>query len=128
MYYKIIKTFLLIRLSYGKKIIFPLTNGNLDIITNVYAGGYSTKMQVQFENGGWQEMQHDRRIYPTVQQIIQQNRAKTTVQADQLEWLQLSDLKGWDTETVALYSIRGIPQNFLIDPEGKIIDKNLLRQ
>lgn len=48
------------------------------------------------------------------------------IQDDQLEqWPQVSDLKGWQSEVVELYGIGGIPQNFLIDPEGKIIASNL---
>lgn len=48
------------------------------------------------------------------------------IQDDQLEqWPQVSDLKGWQSEVVELYGIEGIPQNFLIDPEGKIIASNL---
>ncbi|WP_205687095.1 peroxiredoxin family protein [Chitinophaga rhizosphaerae] len=37
----------------------------------------------------------------------------------------MSDLKFWDNEVARLYGIRGIPQNFLVDPQGKIIAKNL---
>jgi peroxiredoxin len=44
---------------------------------------------------------------------------------DQLTWTQVSDLKGWYNEVAALYSVKAIPQNFLIDPSGKIIAKNL---
>ena len=44
---------------------------------------------------------------------------------DGLAWTQVSDLKFWDNEVAKLYGIRAIPQNFLIDPEGKIIAKNL---
>ncbi len=44
---------------------------------------------------------------------------------DKLTWTQVSDLKFWDNEVARLYGIRGIPQNFLIDPQGKIIAKNL---
>jgi thioredoxin-related protein len=38
---------------------------------------------------------------------------------------QVSDLKFWGNEVAKLYSVRAIPQNFLIDPSGKIIGKNL---
>jgi peroxiredoxin len=31
------------------------------------------------------------------------------------------DLKGWKNEAAQLYSVRAIPQNFLINPQGKII-------
>ncbi|MEJ5090365.1 redoxin domain-containing protein [Sphingobacterium faecium] len=45
---------------------------------------------------------------------------------DQLgQWPQVSDLQGWKSAPVGLYEVRGIPQNFLIDPTGKIIASNL---
>lgn len=44
---------------------------------------------------------------------------------DGLTWTHVSDLKFWDSKTAALYVVRAIPQNFLIDPNGKIIGKNL---
>ena len=47
------------------------------------------------------------------------------IQADKLTWTQVSDLKRWDGDVVALYKVDGIPTSFLIDPEGKIIAKNL---
>ncbi len=47
------------------------------------------------------------------------------IKADGLEWTQVSDLKFWDNEVAKQYGIRAIPQNFLIDPSGKIIAKNL---
>jgi peroxiredoxin len=47
------------------------------------------------------------------------------IHKDGLHWTQVSDLKYWDSKTAALYAVRGIPQNFLLDPNGKIIAKNL---
>ncbi len=47
------------------------------------------------------------------------------IEADGLEWTQVSDLAVWKSEVAALYSIQAIPQNFLLDPEGKIIAKNI---
>ncbi len=47
------------------------------------------------------------------------------IKADGLEWTQVSDLKFWDNEVAKQYGIRAIPQNYLIDPNGKIIAKNL---
>jgi peroxiredoxin len=44
---------------------------------------------------------------------------------DKLTWTQVSDLKGWKNEAAQLYYIKAIPQNFLIDPNGMIIAKNL---
>jgi thioredoxin-related protein len=37
----------------------------------------------------------------------------------------VSDLKFWSNEVAARYKVSSIPQNFLIDPNGKIIAKNL---
>jgi len=47
------------------------------------------------------------------------------IKADGLAWTQVSDLKFWNNEVAQQYGIRGIPQNYLIDPAGKIIAKNL---
>jgi thiol-disulfide isomerase/thioredoxin len=44
---------------------------------------------------------------------------------DQLNWMQVSDLKGWENATVGLYGYDGIPYNVLIDPSGKIIATSL---
>lgn len=47
------------------------------------------------------------------------------IEKDQLTWTQISDLKGWGNEAGKLYGITSIPQNLLLDKEGKIIAKNL---
>lgn len=47
------------------------------------------------------------------------------IQQDRLTWTQVSDLKGWGNEVGKLYGVTGIPQNFLIDKEGKIVATNL---
>lgn len=47
------------------------------------------------------------------------------IAADGLIWTQVSDLQFWNNAVAKLYNIRGIPQNFLIDPRGKIIGKSL---
>lgn len=47
------------------------------------------------------------------------------IQADNLTWTQLSDLKGWKNVAAEKYGIRAIPQNVLIDPNGNIVAKNL---
>jgi peroxiredoxin len=47
------------------------------------------------------------------------------IEKDGLPWHHVSDLTGWKNEVATLYGIQAIPQNFLIDPKGKIIAKNL---
>jgi peroxiredoxin len=44
---------------------------------------------------------------------------------DQLTWTQVSDLQFWKNAVAVEYGIQAIPQNYLLDPEGKIIAKNL---
>lgn len=47
------------------------------------------------------------------------------VKMDQLNWTQVSDLKGWQNEVSTMFHISSIPQNILIDPNGIIIAKNI---
>lgn len=47
------------------------------------------------------------------------------IEKDRLTWDHVSDLKGWGNEVGKIYNISSIPQNLLIDKEGKILDKNL---
>ncbi len=42
-----------------------------------------------------------------------------------LPWLQLSDLKGWQCAAAPVYKIDAIPDNILIDPQGKIAARAL---
>lgn len=44
---------------------------------------------------------------------------------DQLSWEHVSELKGWDCSAGKLYGINSIPANVLVDPEGKIIARNI---
>jgi peroxiredoxin len=47
------------------------------------------------------------------------------IKTDGLTWTQLSDLQGWNNAASKLYGVKGIPQNYLIDPAGKIVAANL---
>lgn len=44
---------------------------------------------------------------------------------DGLSWLHVSDLKGWNNVVAELYNVKAVPQNWLIDPDGKIIAVNM---
>lgn len=44
---------------------------------------------------------------------------------DQLNWTQVSDLEYFNSEAAATYQINAIPATYLIDPDGKIIAKDL---
>ena len=42
-----------------------------------------------------------------------------------MEWIHVSELKGFDNQAARDYAVQGIPSNFLIDAEGKIVATNL---
>ncbi len=44
---------------------------------------------------------------------------------DSLSWTHVSDLQSWNNAVAKLYNISTIPQNYLVDPNGKIVAKNL---
>ncbi len=47
------------------------------------------------------------------------------IKKDNLNWNQVSDLQGWKNSVAELYGIQGIPMNFLLDKDGKIVGKGL---
>ncbi|WP_298153863.1 TlpA disulfide reductase family protein [Flavobacterium sp.] len=47
------------------------------------------------------------------------------IRKDKLPWTQISDLKGQQNEIALLYGVQSVPANFLIDPQGMIIGKDL---
>lgn len=44
---------------------------------------------------------------------------------DGISWASVSDLQGWAGDVVKTYDVSTIPANFLIDPQGKIVSKNI---
>jgi peroxiredoxin len=60
--------------------------------------------------------------------LDQENKKAAWIKAindDGLVWNQVSDLKYWSNAVAKLYSVYSVPQNFLIDPNGKIVGANL---
>ena len=47
------------------------------------------------------------------------------IKQDNLDWTHVSDLKYWANAVAQLYHVQSIPQNFLVDPQGKIIARDL---
>lgn len=47
------------------------------------------------------------------------------VAKDKLTWTHISDLKGWESVAGRLYGVQSIPANFLLDPDGMIIARDL---
>lgn len=50
---------------------------------------------------------------------------KKAIKDDNLDWPQMSNLKGWGSQAAASYAIRSIPQSIIIDHQGFIVNKNL---
>jgi thiol-disulfide isomerase/thioredoxin len=51
---------------------------------------------------------------------------KKAIKDDKLDWpYHISDLKGWYSKHAAIYGVRGIPDNFLIDENGIIVGRKL---
>lgn len=40
-------------------------------------------------------------------------------------WIHISTLKGWGSEGIKLFSVKGVPFTALIDPEGNVVEFNL---
>ncbi|PWT78399.1 MAG: alkyl hydroperoxide reductase, partial [Bacteroidetes bacterium] len=53
------------------------------------------------------------------------NKWKKAISDDKMPWRQVSDLKGFKNSVAEIYGIVAIPCNFLIDPKGIIIAKDL---
>lgn len=47
------------------------------------------------------------------------------IRKDQLTWVHVSDLMGWENEVAKQYYIESLPANFLLSPDGVIIAKNI---
>ncbi|MGB3798158.1 MAG: thioredoxin-like domain-containing protein, partial [Lewinella sp.] len=54
-----------------------------------------------------------------------QDRWEQAITADKLEWLHVSDLKGWRSAYGRLYGVTSIPQTVLLDRDGHILARNL---
>lgn len=50
------------------------------------------------------------------------------VKMDGIPWIQVSELKGFGSKAAVDYGVSAIPTNFLIDPSGKIVARNLRGQ
>lgn len=55
----------------------------------------------------------------------QKDRWTKAIADDQMDWYHVSNLQFWQEPIAREYGVRSIPQTFLIDAEGRIIDKNL---
>jgi peroxiredoxin len=64
------------------------------------------------------------------------NNWKKAIKQDQLDWLQVIDMKGWESPTADSYHVNAIPASFLVDkhgilvkinPEGRMLESEIRR-
>ena len=56
---------------------------------------------------------------------VNDNAWKECIAKNEMTWTNLSDLCGWNSNTVSTYKVRSIPMSLLVDPQGKIIERDL---
>lgn len=80
------------------------------------------------ENPNWVEFYHQtkREEFEILGVSVDENeeRWKKAIVMDQLPWTNVSLLEGWSAISDQ-YGVKAVPQNFLIDPNGVIVDKNV---
>lgn len=47
------------------------------------------------------------------------------IQEDQIDWIQVSDLRFWSSPVIGMYNVEGVPYSVLVDQEGKIVAKGV---
>ncbi|MEY4105765.1 MAG: hypothetical protein RL181_107 [Bacteroidota bacterium] len=47
------------------------------------------------------------------------------IEQDGLTWPHVSDLRGWSNEVAQMYEVSSIPKTILVDPQGRIVAKDL---
>lgn len=50
----------------------------------------------------------------------------STIKEKKMNWVHLSDLKGWKSEGGAFYGVNSIPCTYLVDKDGTILARNLM--
>ncbi len=60
-----------------------------------------------------------------VSQDIKKESWLKAIEKDSLPWIQVSDLKGHENSASLIYGVHAIPDNFLIDRNGIIIERDI---
>lgn len=64
-------------------------------------------------------------IQYSIDELAAADKWKAAIIKDNLVWTQASDLERFNSKVAKLYGVQPIPDNFLIDPEGKIVGRRL---
>ena len=68
---------------------------------------------------------NDRFVMFTINLDDHRSKWENDVKKENLPWKVISNMKGFKSEVTEAYNVHGIPNIFLISPEGKIIEKHL---
>lgn len=77
------------------------------------------KLYEQYKNDGFEI------IGVSLDKPGEKNEWLKAIQEDGLQWAQVTDLRFWNNAVAREYGVVALPQNFLIDENGRIIAKNL---
>ncbi len=55
----------------------------------------------------------------------ERNKWLQAIEEDNIEWVQVSDLRGWNNEAAQTFNVNSIPETVLLDPDGEIIARGL---
>lgn len=73
----------------------------------------------------FQNYRSENLLFISVSLDTENNDWRTAIVKDDLPWIQVSDLKGFESMNAVNFGVQAIPSSFLIDPKGKILGKNL---
>lgn len=113
------------------EIALPDTSGNIIQLSSLHGKYVLLNFWASWNGSSKKENARLKQIYDkyyrhgfTIYQVsLDQNRNSwvTTIKQENLPWINVSDLKYWNSVVVPLYNIYDLPENYLLDKTGKII-------
>ena len=83
------------------------------------------KKEIPFIREAYHKFKDRNIIFVTMNMDDSRDKWEGDVKAENIEWLCLSDCKGIKSDFGKSYNIGGIPAIFILDPDGKIINKDV---
>lgn len=83
------------------------------------------KPQIPFLRKAYEKFKSRNFILMAVSLDTKQEAWKKAVEREQMNWINVSNLKGWKEPAAIAYGFTYVPSNVLIGPDGKVLAKNL---
>lgn len=61
----------------------------------------------------------------SIDKAVDKEKWMKAVADDRLLWKQVSELNGWDSKVASLYEVKSVPTSFIVDPQGRIIERDV---